>query len=369
MLKIKHIHFTLTLLLVAACGRHEPAGDAAMEYAQWFSLSGDTLTVISPYDGSRDTTVLHACRSLVCMSSSHVGYLEAIGADSLVSAVSGIDFLADSAVRARAVEIGYDSSPDYEAILRLQPDYVLMYAISSAPTQALLKLKDLGVPVIVLHEHLEPHPLGRAEYVKLFGVLAGCPEKADSVFRTVRDNYQSFAISSENNPTVISSENDPIVISSEVERSPLTVKVLVNIPYGDQWYIPGSDNYLYRLIADAGGTVLGASDGVQSSIISVEKAYSLSREADFWLHPGWCTTKAELAGVHPLFADFPVLSKPCIDTSQTTRVWNNTAQATPGGGNAFWETGPSRPDLILRDLVAIFSGSPTGSLTYYIPVE
>jgi len=332
MLKISYIHFTLTLLLIAGCAVRQPAGDTSMEYARWFSLSGDTLVVISPYDGARDTTVLHTCSSLACMSSSHVGYLEFLGADSIVTAVSGVNFLADDAVRSRAAEIGYDSSPDYEMLVNLQPDYVLMYAISSAPTQALMKLRDLGIPVIILHEHLEPHPLGRAEYVKLFGRLAGCPEKADSVFTTVRDAYLA-------------------------QVQPGNAKVLVNIPYGDQWYVPGSDNYLYRLITDAGGTILGSAEGVQSSVISVEKAYTLSCEADFWLHPGWCTTKAELAAVHPLFANFPVLQKP---------VWNNTAQATPGGGNAFWESGPARPDLILRDLRSIFTSSPTDSLTYYI---
>lgn len=337
MLKLNHLHFTLILLLIAGCTARQQAGDETMEYARWFSLSGDTLVVISPYDGALDTTVLHECRRLVCMSSSHVGYLEAIGADSLVAAVSGVNFLADSSVRSRAVEIGYDSSPDYETIVRLQPDYVLMYAISSAPTQALTKLRDLGISVLVLHEHLEPHPLGRAEYVKLFGALAGCPEKADSVFSSVRDNYLAL-----------------------VSGAPNSLKVLVNIPYGDQWYIPGKDNYLYRLFADAGATILGAEEGVQSSVISVEKAYELSLEADYWLHPGWCSTKSDLAGVHPLFTDFPVLRK---------SVWNNTAQATEGGGNAFWETGPARPDLILRDLVSIFSNTPSDTLTYYIPVK
>ena len=105
----------------------------------------------------------------------------------------------------------------------------------------------------------------------------------------------------------------------------------------------------------------GSKEGSQSSVISVEKAYELSCEADFWLHPGWCSTKAELAGVHPLFADFPVLRK---------GVWNNTAQSTAGGGNAFWETGPVRPDLILSDLTRIFSDTaPSDTLNYYLRVE
>ena len=69
--------------------------------------------------------------------------------------------------------------------------------------------------------------------------------------------------------------------------------------------------------------------------------------------------KRQLRSVHPLFADFPVLAKP---------VWNNTKQTTPGGGNAFWETGPARPDLILEDLRAIFDGSPVPGF-YYLPVR
>ena len=135
--------------------------------------------------------------------------------------------------------------------------------------------------------------------------------------------------------------------------------VLVNIPYADQWYIPGGDNYMTRLIQDAGGTVLGAVPGrFESSVISVEKAYELAQEADCWLNPGWCATKAQLRSVHPLFADFPVLGK---------SVWNNTKQSTPGGGNAFWETGPAHPDLILEDLRAIFDGTSVPG-NYYLPV-
>ena len=337
-------HLLLILLCLVSCAGKHTDGDSGMEYARWFSLKGDTLAVISPYDGSVDTTVLHKCSSLVCMSSSHVGYLEVIGAGNLAAAVSGVSFLADSTVRSRAAEAGYDSAPDYETILSLRPDYVIMYAISSAPTQAMLKLRDLGIPILMLHEHLEPHPLGRAEYVKLFGVLAGCPEKADSIFNRVRDNYLALA---HGNDTADDSR----------------VKVLLNIPYGDQWYIPGIDNYLYRLISDAGGTVLGAAAGTRSSVISIEQAYSLSREADVWLNPGWCSTKAELASVHPLFSSFPVLSK---------SVWNNTAKATPGGGNDFWESGPARPDIILRDLCTIFdkdSSAVSSGTTYFRQVK
>jgi len=93
----------------------------------------------------------------------------------------------------------------------------------------------------------------------------------------------------------------------------------------------------------------------------IEEAYRLSSEADFWLHPGWCSSKKDLESVNPLFSSFPAIGR---------EVWNNTALSTEGGGNAFWESGPVRPDIILSDLRTILSGQASeDSLTYYIRVK
>ena len=271
------------------------------------------------------------------MSSSYIGFLDALGCDSVATAVSGLAYISDPEVRARAVDVGYDAALDYETILKLKPDLLLTYAVSAAEPPYLAKLRELGIRTAVIHEHLESHPLARAEYIKLFGLLTGRTALADSLFADIRDRYLSLV-----------SETD----------SPK--KVLVNIPYADQWYIPGGDNYMTRLIRDAGGVVLGAVPGrFESSVISVEKAFAYAQEADCWLNPGWCATKDQLRSVHPLFADFPVIDKP---------VWNNTKQSTSGGGNAFWETGPAHPDWILADLRAIFDGTDC-TMQYYFEVE
>jgi Periplasmic binding protein. len=125
--------------------------------------------------------------------------------------------------------------------------------------------------------------LARAEYIKFFGLLTGRKELSDSLFADIRDRYLS------------------LVCETDTPK-----KVLVNIPYADQWYIPGGDNYMTRLISDAGGEVLGAVPGrFESSVISVEKAFEYAQKADFWLNPGWCSNKDQLRSVHPLFADFP----------------------------------------------------------------
>ena len=324
------------LILLSSCVTHtRPAAPGGMEYAQWFDLQGDKAIIVSPYGGTADTLEVTApLRSIVCMSSSYIGFLDAIGCDSVATAVSGLAYVSDPEVQAHAVDVGYDAALDYETILNLRPDLVLTYAVSAAEPPYLQKLRDLGIRTAVIHEHLESHPLARAEYIKFFGLLTGRKERADSLFADIRDRYLSL-----------------------VKESDAPKSVLVNIPYADQWYIPGGDNYMTRLIQDAGGAVLGAVPGrFESSVISVEKAFELAQEADCWLNPGWCATKAQLRSVHPLFADFPVLGK---------SVWNNTKQSTPGGGNAFWETGPAHPDLILEDLRAIFDGTEVPGYYYF----
>lgn len=336
---MKKLFCLLFLCLSVSCGRNpRTQAGGRMEYAQWFDLQDGRAIIRSPYGGAPDTLDITApMRSIVCMSSSYIGFLDALGCDSVATAVSGLAYVSDPEVRAGAVDVGYDAALDYETILKLKPDLVLTYAVSAAEPPYLPKLRDLGIRTAVIHEHLESHPLARAEYLRFFGLLTGRASLADSLFADIRDRYLSL-----------------------VHETDDRQKVLVNIPYADQWYIPGGDNYMTRLIHDAGGEVLGAVPGrFESSVISVEKAYSFAQEADVWLNPGWCSTRDQLRSVHPLFADFPVLGK---------SVWNNTKQTTPGGGNAFWETGPARPDLILEDLRAIFDGAEVPGY-YYLPVK
>ena len=332
---------SMLVLLFASCvnrGVDRTVSVTSCEYARYFDiLDGDEAGIISisPYNGHRDTLKLDsAVDNIVCMSSSNVAALAALGADSLISAVSGIDYISNEHIRARAgnadnpvYDVGYEASLDYERILSLDPDILVTYTVSGAEPPYLLKLRELGIPVLVLHDHLEDHPLARAEYIRLFGVLSGRRTKADSVFLSVKERYQSLC--------------------GQVCREKVT-KVLLNIPYGDIWYVPGEDSYMSCLIRDAGGEVLGAKKGTSlSGTINMEKAYTLSAEADIWLNPGHCRTRTELASVYKLFPNFGPMAK-------GLPIYNNTLRTTPEGGNDFWESGAMRPDLILEDLMSIF---------------
>ncbi len=348
----------LTVLAFASCG--SPRADmgpesGSMEYAEWFDLQDSSIVIISPYDGTADTVITSKpAESIVAMSSSYIGMLDEIGAGGFVSGVSGKGFVMTESVRG-AKEVGYEAAPDYESILSLKPDIVLTYAVSSMTPAYVERLRNLGIRVVLLWEHLEKHPLARAEYVKMMGALTGRREKADSAFAAIRDSYLETAAKA-------SRASGKPYLETASKSSGKPIKVLINIPYADQWFIPGGNNYITKLIEDAGGTVLGSKEGeIRSGVISTEEAYALSKEADFWLNTGWCRTLSDIKSCGPLFRSFPVLREGA--------VWNNTKRVTEGGGNDFWESGAARPDLVIRDLAAILSGNAFESdLRYYVKV-
>ena len=312
---------------------------SSQEYARFFDVvENDSLTgvvVIQPDCMGADTLWFEGPMDrLICMSSSHVAALSAVGADSVICGVSGLRYISDpDVVRSGVVDIGYDAALDYEAILGLEPDLVVTYAVTGAEPPYVAKLRSLGVKTLVLHDHLEQHPLARAEYVRLFGALTGRVHVADSVYGEVRDRYLELAATADRTQSA---------------------KVLINVPYGDAWYIPGQDGYMSQLVRDAGGEILGAAVGTSaSSVISLEQAYEYSLNADVWLNPGSCHSREELARAHHMFPRFGPLMK-------ALPIYNNIRCVTDGGGNDFWERGAMRPDLVLEDMIAIMNHAKGG---------
>lgn len=469
---------TIFLVSICGCARKSAVATAADECEPLFLAvrplpeGGYSLISLSPFDGSRDTLIISRPLSrLIVMSTSHIGFLRAIGGEDAIVGVSGAEYVYDSTVRARIgegriLDIGYDASPDYEKIMALKPELVLTYSVSPVKSQFLTKLESLGISTFTVNEHLESHPLARASYVRLFGALTGNMSAADSVLAVVSKNYQALRDSVRALMTVPGEGPQ----SADAEQRICARKILVNIPYKDQWFIPGQKNYLSHLVRDAGGEILGSEPGTSiSGQISVERAYSLSKEASLWLNVGWCRTLDQLLSVNPLFGDFlmniqknaaangfgsasgsdsvggsasgegsasgdgsasvdgfvsagdsasvggstsregsasvggsaSASSSDSVGTSDSVGclastdcsasggvltsvdesthadgqaspqvVWNDNSRQNAKGGNDFWESGVVRPDLILRDLIRILSGStPATQLTYYQPVE
>ena len=351
---ISKIIFLIFAVSVAGCTCGQQAlRSNGTEYADYFDVIRSDSIVgivsISPSATQADTIwVDKPLNSIICMSSSHVAALSAMDAINTVKGVSGLRYISDPSLDKDFVkDVGYDAALDYETILHINPELLVTYAVNGAEPTYVSKLRSLGINTLILHDHLENHPLARAEYVRLFGALTGRQQVADSLFAEIRDRYHQLAS------------------YADRERA---VKVLVNIPYGDAWYIPGEQGYMSRLVEDAGGVILGSAPGTSaSSVISLERAYEYSLEADLWLNPGACSTRDELVRAHHMFPRFGPIVK-------GLPIYNNIRCVNDAGGNDFWERGAIRPDLILQDLIYVMDqargetkeDSPEENLLFHI---
>lgn len=296
-------------------------------------------------DGFRGTVVSAPLRSVVCMSSSYIAMLDALGQTDAITGVSGARYVSNECIQERfergdVRDVGYDAHLNYELLAALHPDLVLIYGISGENSQMTGKLDELGIKYIYIGDYVEQSPLGKAEWMVALGEMFGRRPEAVELFGSVCERYEQVRES----------------------VSGLTGKpsVMLNAPYRDTWYVPGDRSYMVRLIEDAGATYACAGDDSDTSRpISGESAYVFAMKSDFWLNPGQAVTLDEVCSLSPKFADIPAVLG--------GRVYNCNARITPDGGSDFWESGAVRPDVVLADMVAIFHPElfPNHELYYF----
>ncbi len=345
--------FLLTLLVGCQPKQNQPVQLIPNEYAQLYSLEQtDSTYSLTCQTQARRSESLNWTRNqpfqrIVCMSSSHLAYLDALDATDVVIGVSGHRYISNAAIlraidEGTVVDVGYDQNLNYEQLLLLQPDLILAYHVSGQDNSALDRLQKLGLPVFVIPDYREEHPLGKLEYLRLFGALVGKEQVADSIFRARCQAYNDLK---------------EIAQKQGKERK----KILINLPYKDTWYIPGANSNFSHLIQDAGGEILGAKTTTAESYpYSFEEVLLLAMEADLWLHPGNSLNLNDIRQSHRLYEQIPCL--------KLGSVYNNTRRQTAGGGNDFWETGVTEPEKILEDLIRILHPDllPEQEFHYYI---
>lgn len=309
------------------------------QYAERFEIlgSGDSilLRVHNPWQGASGVSMDYwfpkmgeRAPRIICMSSSHVAYLDALGATDNIVGASGINYMTNKKLHlAETPDIGYDNSLNYEIIVALKPDYLFVYEVSGENSSITQKLVQLGIPVIYIADYLEQTPLARSEWIIAFGAIMGRSKEAQEIFNDIAMSYETIKAK----------------VDSTGGARP---KIMLNAPYRDIWYVPGDRSYIVQLINDAGGDYMAK--GVDNDIsrpISSEIAYEMVSKADIWLNPGTTTTLREVKVANPRFSALDVVSQ--------GEIYNNNARSTPQGGSDFWESGTLRADIVLQDLVMI----------------
>jgi iron complex transport system substrate-binding protein len=271
-------------------------------------------------------------RRVICLSTSHIGFLSVLGETSSLIALSGAGFVSDTVVQKavalrKVVDVGYEQGINYELILSLKPDLIVAYGVGGEVTGFINKLRDLGLNVILNGEYLEDSPLAKAEWIKFFGGFFNKEREASEYFSMIVKNYNG--------------------VKEKVKEAKTRPVVLTGLPYKDAWWMAGGHSNLAAMIHDAGADFLWSDNPSRESfVVSLEEVVVRSTKAGYWINCGTVNTIEELIGTDSRFAAFPLVQKRAI--------FNNNLKVTPGGGNDYWEQGVVRPDLILADLVKIF---------------
>lgn len=281
-------------------------------------------------EGFEGQVIEGEAKRIICMSSTYVAMLDAMGEQERVVGVSGINFISNEYVQAnrdKVRDVGHDSEANYELIVALDPDVVLLYGVTGTSTIE-SKLRELGIPYAYIGEYLEEIPLGKTEWMVAVGEIVGRREAAERIFEQIPQRYDA--------------------LKEQASKAMTSVpKVMINTPYADSWVMASTSSYVARLIADAGGDYIYRRNTSNSSKpIDLEEAARFCAEADVWINVGSVRSLGDMRRQFPKFADMP-----CV---QRGAVYNSDKRSHPAGGNDYWESGVMNPDLVLRDLIKIF---------------
>lgn len=360
--RLSHILPLLTAVLLLSCGRNSASlGEYSLPvytpvHASGFEIVGaegrqsTILRIFNPWQGAANdektlfiarngervpegfegTVVRAGAKRIVCMSSTHVAMLDALGQADRIVGVSGKELLTNSYVASHTdaiADVGYDGNVDYELLLAQQPDLVLLFGVSGASGME-SKLSEMRIPFCYIGEYLEESPLGKAEWLVAIAELTDSRTQGEEAFAPIPVRYERLK-----EKAAAATGNDP--------------KVMINTPYAGTWFMASTASYVARLIADAGGDYIYKKNTSNRSLpIDLEEAFLLASEADLWINAGSAATLAELEAQYPKFA-----SVRCVEQGA---VYNCNKRTNPSGGNDYWESGVVRPDAVLHDLIAIF---------------
>ena len=292
--------FVFVALLSACHGRQDVArgsGDTvSLQYAENITIvKHDGYVEVAMLDPWKKGRVLHRYALVARADSARVGSLPSatvvytpvqrsvvlsspmcqlmvwLGAGDGISGVCDAGYVNVPLVRQQlkhgaVADCGNSMSPSVERIVALRPQALF---VSPFENSTYGSLEQLGVPIIECADYMETSALGRAEWMKFYGMLMGKEAQADSLFAVVATNYKR--------------------LSALAATSSRQVKVVTERNYGGVWYCPGGKSSMSGLIADANGQYVFASDNHSGSLsLAPEAVIARAKDADVWLfvYPG-----------------------------------------------------------------------------------
>jgi len=285
----------------------------------------------SKYQPSADESIIHTpIDDIGVLSSSYIGFLDALNLTQNISIIENHEFIYHSGVlnqykNGNTIEVGSNGQINLEKLVINAPQIIFTSAYNGGLSEDLLKAQDAGISIVQCSEWQENHPLARAEWIKLFGVLTDQKILADSLFQDIETNYKS--------------------ISEKCKSASFQPNVLFSSMYQDIWYIPGGKSYIAKILQDVNATYAWSADDNTGSLqLSFESVATKAIQNDVWINPE-VNSIEELLSRDPRYQSF-------VDNIKQG-IFQQNAKTTPQGGNDYWESGVVRADWVLQDYAKI----------------
>lgn len=332
--------------------RHAEAGyTVAVLRNPWDTLRTLHTYILVPGDSALpahlpDGTVVRTplTRSLV-YSSVHCALLNRLGAADAIGGVCDLRYLyvpevTERCARGLVADCGDALNPNVERIVELSPDAILLSPFENSGGYG--RVEKVGAPLIECADYMETSALGRAEWVRFYGMLFGCERQADSLFAHVDSCYRA--------------------LNSLAARSAVSRSVLPDLKTGGTWYVPGGNSTIGGLLRDAGARYAFDEDPHSGSLpLSFEAVFSRAGEADVWFFRYNRERDLTYRDLASDYAGYTGLRPYRLRTAYGC----NTARVP------FYEETPFRPDLLLADFVQLVHPDIRleGGLRYFTPLE
>ncbi|WP_248723874.1 ABC transporter substrate-binding protein [Seonamhaeicola sp. ML3] len=326
----------------------------SLSYAKGFKITDfkdyKEIKVISPWPKSKDTFNYYLVKKghdipteieneiviktpidkIVAMSTTNIPALEYLDEAAKLVGFPSTKFISSEQTRKRVKEglikdLNNDLDINMELLLDLQPELVIGFSVNGN-NKVLNQIEKFNIPVVLDGAWTEEHPLGRAEWIKFIGAFFNKEKVADSIFSEIEFNY------TEAKKLASNSRKKPVVFSGSM--------------FKDVWNIPGGKSFIAKYLEDANTNYLWKHDSSNGSLqLNFENVFLKANDAELWIGAGSFENKDQMAEQHKGYTYF--------NTFKNSNIYTYTKQESPSGGLIFYELGPLRPDIILKDIINI----------------
>lgn len=288
----------------------------------------------------------------------HCQLMYELGCQQAIRGVSDLDYINIPDVKKRAalsgntsaqntiVNCGSSMAPDIERIIALKPETILLSPFENSGGYG--KLDKLHIPIIEAADYMESSPLGRAEWMKFYGMLFGneegksngisgsCEPKADSLFAKIEKEYLS--------------------LKAQAAGYTKGLSILTERKTGNVWYVPGGQSTIGILLKDANARYIFEDDQHSGSLaMSPEQILAKGKQVDVWAFKyfgGAPLSQAQLLQEYDGYKALAAFNRGNIYQVDTSTV-------------PYFELTSFHPELLLREFIILAHGERFGKLRFY----